>query len=75
MFFFKGRGGCCLIKVFFFLRFNDLIVHFGDLGYATGAAYIWDQWMSMIEVILTPFFCQEYKIQLQNLEKCFKKIQ
>lgn len=27
----------------------ELIVHQGDLSYAVGLGYIWDQWMSMIE--------------------------
>ena len=26
----------------------DFVLHFGDLGYATGAVYLWDAWMSMM---------------------------
>jgi hypothetical protein len=29
----------------------DLILHFGDLGYAKGAVFLWDAWMSMMAAV------------------------
>ena len=29
----------------------DFVLHFGDLGYATGAVFLWDAWMSMMSAI------------------------
>jgi hypothetical protein len=29
----------------------DFVLHFGDLGYATGAIYLWDAWMSMMALV------------------------
>ena len=48
-------------------RGTSFVLHIGDLSYATGLAYRWDEWMTLIEPLSS---CVPYMVSVGNHEQC-----